>query len=104
MIYILLSNYEFAWINQLKIEDGNYNLESSSLLSVEEAINILVVNLQQVAVQSIRGITIFNVKTKAIDFKVKFIEDCMIDLSTGFGMIAVPRRKNGILLDFGVFD
>ena len=50
MIYILLSNYEFAWINQLYIEDGNYLLESSSLLSVEEAINIEVVNLQQVAV------------------------------------------------------
>ena len=72
------------------------------MLSVEEAVNIMVVNLQQVAVQSIRGITIFNVKTKAIDFKVKFIEDCMIYLSTGLGMIAVPRRKNGILLDFGI--
>ena len=64
----------------------------------------MVVNLHQVAVQSIRGITIFNVKNKSIDIKVKFIEDCMIDLTTGFGMIAVPRTKNGILLDFGSFQ
>lgn len=25
----------------------------------------------------------------------------MVDLTTGFGMIAVPRSKNGFLLDFG---
>jgi hypothetical protein len=39
-----------------------------------------------------------------IEFKIKFIEDSIIDLTTGFGMIAVPRTKNGLLLNFGNFE
>lgn len=48
------------------------------------------------------GLVIVNVKEDKIDFKFKLVDKYNFEVSVSNGFLSVPRKTNGILVDFGV--
>ena len=48
------------------------------------------------------GLTIFNLVEERVDFKFKFVDKYNFDIGLSHGIVSVPRKQNGILIDFGM--
>ena len=47
------------------------------------------------------GLTVVNIVENQVDFKFKFVDKYNFDIAVSQGYVSVPRKQNGILIDFG---
>ena len=104
-LLILLSTKNFSWVYQLKKPlsmSESYKQEGDPLFVTQRCgYAILPINLEQVAIQTLSELAIVNLKTRKLDYKVKFIYSMNLMLTSSQGVLSVPRIHNGILIEFG---
>ena len=47
------------------------------------------------------GLTVVNLLENQVDFKFKFVDKYNFDIAVSQGYVSVPRKQNGIVIDFG---
>ena len=104
MVYVLYAVDGFSWVYQFKFKpDGTLSpLDNPSLVPCKIGLKIYSLNEQQVIIQNIMGLTVFNVVEKRVDFKFKFVDKYNFDISLSKGVVSLPRKQNGIIIDFGL--
>ena len=104
-IIILLSTKNFSWVYSIKKPlsvSESYKQEGEPLFVTQKrGYAILPINLEQVVIQTLSELAIVNLKTRKLDYKVKFIYSMNLMLTSSQGVLSVPRIHNGILIDFG---
>ena len=48
------------------------------------------------------GLTVVDILQNKVDFKFKFVDKYNFEISVSNGIVSVPRKQNGILVDFGL--
>ena len=48
------------------------------------------------------GLTVVNLVENRVDFKFKFIDKYNFDVGISKGIVSIPRKHNGILIDIGL--
>ena len=54
--------------------------------------------------QTLSGFVVVDMSSQVIDFKFRFVQNNNFELTVGCGFVAVPRLKNGILVEIGDCD
>ena len=107
-MFVLYSNQRCAWVYKYTFDEiGDLTLNHSDskpqLVKQRDTVSIKCLNENQVVIQSINCITIFNILNGQIDYKVAFLYNMNIDVTVSETFVCVPRIENGVLLKFGAY-
>ena len=94
MVYVLYAVDGFSWIYQFKFEsDGSLSpIGNPSLVPCKIGLKIYSLNDQQIVIQNLMGLTIFNLVEERVDFKFKFIDKYNFDIGLSHGIVSIPRK------------
>ena len=95
----------FGWIITFKFTDNDNALVQERepiLVPARICLKIRPLNDFQVVIQNLMGLTIVNFLESRVDFKFKFVDKYNFDISVSNGFVAIPRKSNGVLIDFGL--
>lgn len=124
---ILFSNWSLAWLyiydfkdaqsDELVLRDLNKGARNRGsggpgesredpepiLISQRQSINIYFLgqDTSQAVIQSLRGFCIFSTVAMKITFKFNFKDEIFLELTFSKFALAVPRAKNGVIVDMG---
>ena len=102
-VHVLLATRELSWVYTLVEQIGEYAAPAPPILVTQRgAVAVLPVNREQAAVQTMNGLAVINLRTGMLEWKVKFIYTMNLKMTSSGGVIAVPRIRNGVLLEFGL--
>ena len=72
------------------------------LIPCKVGLKIYSLNDQQAVIQNLMGLTVINLVESRVDFKFKFVNCYNFDVGISRGVVSIPRKQNGILIDIGL--
>jgi hypothetical protein len=97
---ILFSDDDFVWLQEYRLEFNNFRLARKyKSIPVAQAVGFEFFCRDRILIKSMFELSVYNLREKSIDFKIKLSKYGEYDLSCSLGKVAIGRHKHSFCLD-----